>query len=401
MGKIAEKGKEIISGNIENIKNIRRKKSDVEFSGLTDKDISIEHDLNLYTREGQFYVLVADADGDERVDIERMIDQTGCFITSVSSGIECMDQVNHDKYDLILLARNMPRMDGIQTLKNIKNSPSSECRDAKIYVILDEKADEPDIIFENAGFDGILRKPIERTILQNVIISLVPPKMLPEDEELLESIKKNAADAQTLKSCGVRFIEALYDYKGDIEEYKNDVSKFIDDYEVVSSDMIDALYSGKNLEYMDYARTMREEARKIGATYLSYCFDDHVNMAKDDSLDVAETNWRSLIVEWENVISGVAAWLGKEDSVQLGSTEVLTTDTNGIRLPMSDVKVRIEEILGNLESNDQETALRNVTKLSRYELDPDIRLKIDRIIKAFDKDKINTAVDILRSIQSL
>ena len=87
--------------------------------------------------------------------------------------------------------------------------------------------------------------------------------------------------------------------------------------------------------------------------------------------------------------------------MQLGSTEVLTTDTNGIRLPMSDVKVRIEEILGNLESNDQETALRNVTKLSRYELDPDIRLKIDRIIKAFDKDKINTAVDILRSIQSL
>ena len=124
-------------------------------------------------------------------------------------------------------------------------------------------------------------------------------------------------------------------------------------------------------------------------------------MAKDDSLDVAETNWRSLIVEWENVISGVAAWLGKEDSVQLGSTEVLTTDTNGIRLPMSDVKVRIEEILGNLESNDQETALRNVTKLSRYELDPYIILKIDRIIKAFDKDKINTAVDILRSIQSL
>lgn len=398
MGKITEKGKELISENIENIRNKRKKKgSDVEFSGLSDKMVNIEHELSLYTQDGQFYVLVADADADERVEIERMIDQTGCFITSVSSGIECMDQVNHDKYDLILLARNMPRMDGIQTFKNIKSSPSSKCRDAKIYVIVEEKSDEPDIYFENVGFDGIIRRPIERTILQNVIISLVPPKMLPDDEDLITSIKKTAANAEVLKGCGVRFIESLYEYKGDLAEYKKDAAKFVDDYEVVSSDMIDALYSGKNLEYMEYARTLREEARKIGATYLSYCFDDHVNMAKDDSLDVAETNWRTLIVEWENVVSGVASWLGK-DNVQLGSTEFLTTNTNGIRLPMRDVNVRIDEVLTNLESNDKDTALRNINKLAQYELDPDIRLKIDRIIKAFDKDKINTAVDILRSI---
>ncbi len=398
MGKITEKGKELISENIENLRSKRKKKgSDVEFSGLSDKSVDIEHDLNLYTREGQFYVLLADADADERVEIERMIDQTGCFITSVSSGIECMDQVNHDKYDLILLSRNMPRMDGVQTFKNIKSSPTSKCRDAKIYVIVEEKSDEPDIYFENVGFDGILRRPIERTILQNVIISLVPPKMLPEDEALITSIKKTAANAEVLKSCGVRYIESLYEYKGDLAEYKKDAAKFVDDYEIVSSDMIDALYSGKNLEYMEYARTLREEARKIGATYLSYCFDDHVNMAKDDSLDVAETNWRTLIVEWENVVSGVAGWLGK-DNVQLGSTEFLTTNTNGIRLPMRDVKVRIDEVLSNLEANDKDTALRNINKLAQYELDPDIRLKIDRIIKAFDKDKINTAVDILRSI---
>ena len=398
MGKITEKGKGLISENIENLRSKRKKKgSDVEFSGLSDKSVDIEHDLNLYTREGQFYVLLADADADERVEIERMIDQTGCFITSVSSGIECMDQVNHDKYDLILLSRNMPRMDGVQTFKNIKSSPTSKCRDAKIYVIVEEKSDEPDIYFENVGFDGILRRPIERTILQNVIISLVPPKMLPEDEALIASIKKTAANAEVLKSCGVRYIESLYEYKGDLAEYKKDAAKFVDDYEIVSSDMIDALYSGKNLEYMEYARTLREEARKIGATYLSYCFDDHVNMAKDDSLDVAETNWRTLIVEWENVVSGVAGWLGK-DNVQLGSTEFLTTNTNGIRLPMRDVKVRIDEVLSNLEANDKDTALRNINKLAQYELDPDIRLKIDRIIKAFDKDKINTAVDILRSI---
>ena len=113
------------------------KTNDYEFRGLTDKDVQIEQELNLYTNEGQFYVLIADADDEERIIVERMVDQTGCFVTSVASGIECMDEVTKDKYDLIFLARNMPRMDGIQTMKNIKESPASRSKDAKIYILLD------------------------------------------------------------------------------------------------------------------------------------------------------------------------------------------------------------------------------------------------------------------------
>lgn len=398
MGSIVEKGKDLAEKQLEKLNNLRtRKGSEYEFSGLSDKKIDVEKELNLYTRDGQFYVLLVDADSDERIMVERMIDQTGCFITSVSSGIECLDQISKDKYDLIILARNMPRMDGVQTLNNIKHNTTNHSKDAKAYVILDEKIDEPDIYFENAGFDGIIRKPIDRTILQNIIISLVPSKMLPDDEELLSEIKSNAKDAETLKKSGVRFLEALKDFKGDLAEYKKKAGQFVDDYEIVSSDMIDALYSSKNKEYMEYARNMRDAARKLGAIYLSDCFDDHVNMAKDDSLEVAEINWRTLVAEWENVVSGFADWLGKS-SVQLGSTDILTSNTNGIRLPASDIVSRIDEILGNLEDNDKETAIRNCEKLSLYELDPDIRLKVDRVIKAFDKDKVNTAVDILRSI---
>ncbi len=400
MGSIVDKGKDLAGKHLEKLSSTikNRKNGDYEFTGLSDKKINVEKELNLYTREGQFYVLLADADSDERVMIERMIDQTGCFITSVSSGIECLDAVSKDKYDLIILGRNMPRMDGVQTLNNIKNNSANRSKDAKIYVVLEEKSDEPDIFFENAGFNGIIRKPIDRTILQNIIISLVPKKMLPDDEELIEDIKSNARDAEALKSSGIRLLTALSEnYKGDMEEYKKEAGQFVDDYEVISSDMIDALYSGKNSEYMEFARNMREASRKLGAMHLCDCFDDHVNMAKEDNLDVAESNWRYLTGEWETVVSGLAAWLGKS-SVALASTEILATNTNGIKLPSSDIVSRIDEILGNLEDNDKETAIKNCEKLAAYELDPDIRLKVDRVIKAFDKDKVNTAVDILRSI---
>ena len=373
------------------------KTNDYEFRGLTDKDVQIEQELNLYTNEGQFYVLIADADDEERIIVERMVDQTGCFVTSVSSGIECMDEVTKDKYDLIFLARNMPRMDGIQTMKNIKESPASRSKDAKIYILLDEKADEPDIVFESAGFDGIVRKPVDRTIIQNIIISLVPSKMLPDDEATIEKIKAYAADAEILKGCGVRLLDTLKEYKGDMESYRDLATRFVDDYEIINSSLIDSLYSGNKDEYMDGCRRMREISRGIGAVYLSYCFDDHVNMAKEDSLDVAESNWRSLVDEWENVVSGVAAWLGKTD-VHIGTTEVLRGETNGIKLPKKDVEERKEEILKLLEDNNKESAYRQLQKLSLYELEPDTKLKIDRVMKAFDSENVNKAVDILKSI---
>ncbi|MBO4863369.1 MAG: response regulator [Eubacterium sp.] len=374
-----------------------RKRDNIELTGFEDRPVDIEKQLNLYTREGQFYVLLADADNEERVQLERMIDQTGCYVNSVSSGMECMMEVLKDKYDLIILSRNMPRMDGIQTMRNIKSTSESKCKDAHLYIILDEKVDEPDIFFENEGFDGILRKPIDKAILQNVIIGLVPDKMLPDDEDLIEDIREIAEDAETLKECDVRLIEGLKIFKGDMSQYMTTASKFCEEYAETSGDMLDALYTGKSSVYMDMARQVREASRTIGAIYLADILDDHVNMAKDDSLDVAESSWQSLIDEWEKVVGGLSSWLGKTNEVS-STTEILILKTNGIKLKSSDIKERANDMLSDLEHNKREDAEKKLSKLAEYDLEAEVRRKVDQIKRAFEKDNINIAVDILRGM---
>jgi hypothetical protein len=52
-------------------------------------------------------------------------------------------------------------------------------------------------------------------------------------------------------------------------------------------------------------------------------FDDHVNMAKNDDMEIAEASWRTLELEWEGVVAGLGKWLGKTDLIS-GATAVLS-----------------------------------------------------------------------------
>ena len=47
--------------------------------------------------------------------------------------------------------------------------------------------------------------------------------------------------------------------------------------------------------------------------------------------------------------------------------------------------------------NKKDDAKKMLVQLGDYDLDSEIRLKIDRAVKAFEKDKVNTVVDILKS----
>ena len=148
---------------------------------------------------------------------------------------------------------------------------------------------------------------------------------------------------------------------------------------------------------MNMMRSCREAARKIGAVYLADCFDDHVNMAKADTLDVAESNWQALVSEWEKVVAGISAWRGKTNEVS-NSTDVLILQTNGIKLKPKDIKERAEDILSSLEINNKEEAEKKLSKLAEYDLEADIRRKIDQVRRAFEKNNINIAVDILKGM---
>ena len=117
------------------------------------KDVPEERVLDLTDKK----LLIVD---DNSINIKlavRLLEGYKAKIDSATSGVECLEFVKNNKYDLIFLDHMMPDMDGLSTLKALKSSgykiPPVIALTANSYAGIKEK-------YLDEGFDDYLAKPI-------------------------------------------------------------------------------------------------------------------------------------------------------------------------------------------------------------------------------------------------
>ena len=88
-------------------------------------------------------------------------------ITSLRSGLECLNFTKHKKFDLILLDHMMPEMDGIHTLYNLKKRAHGF--DTPVVVLTANAIEGSKEMYLREGFCDYLSKPINQVELDRVL----------------------------------------------------------------------------------------------------------------------------------------------------------------------------------------------------------------------------------------
>jgi len=127
-------------------------------------------------------ILMADDDPDDRMLTRDAFEESRLRneFETVEDGEELMDYLHHrGKYSgeaarakpgLILLDLNMPRKDGREALKEIKNSP--ELRRIPVVVLTTSKADEDILRTYDLGVNSFIVKPVTFEAMVDVIKTL-------------------------------------------------------------------------------------------------------------------------------------------------------------------------------------------------------------------------------------
>lgn len=115
-------------------------------------------------------ILIVD-DNEMNLEVEsRLLVDTDMGIDKALSGKEALDMCLKNRYDTIFMDHLMPQMDGIECLDQIRNQQGGLNRNTPVIVLTANAGSENRELYNQAGFDGYLVKPVSGEAMEDVLV---------------------------------------------------------------------------------------------------------------------------------------------------------------------------------------------------------------------------------------
>jgi CheY-like chemotaxis protein len=106
-------------------------------------------------------VLLADDNATNRKVVELILEAVGAEVESVENGAEAVAAAEADGFDLVLMDLQMPVMDGLTAIREIRRNEHDAIRPRRPIIVLSANSSAEDVAASRvAGADGHLGKPI-------------------------------------------------------------------------------------------------------------------------------------------------------------------------------------------------------------------------------------------------
>lgn len=114
-------------------------------------------------------MLVVDDNEINRIVAGELFTHTGATVETAESGKQCLNLVQKNKYDFILLDHLMPEMDGIEVLKELRKMKNNISSSAVCIVLTANAIQGAREEYIAEGFDDYLAKPIDIFEVEKVL----------------------------------------------------------------------------------------------------------------------------------------------------------------------------------------------------------------------------------------
>ncbi|MBO7354644.1 MAG: response regulator, partial [Lachnospiraceae bacterium] len=112
--------------------------------------------------------------------VSLLLKRVGITPDLCGSGAEAVKMCCDKHYDLILLDHMMPGMDGIETLKMIRETEGSQNTDTLAVVLTANAVAGSRDLYIEAGFVDYLTKPIDSALLEQTVKKYLPKEKIIE-----------------------------------------------------------------------------------------------------------------------------------------------------------------------------------------------------------------------------
>lgn len=184
--------------------------------------------------------------------VKGLLKRTGAQVDCAMSGQECLDMCEKTKYDLIFLDHRMPQMDGIETLKRLKELPNFD-KTTPVIALTANVVSGAREMYISEGFTDFLAKPINGNRMERMLINYLPKSCQDSEEDVAAAISRESG----IEACGS---EKVYD-----QVTRQFVQLAPDNIREIRS-----LYDEQDVKnYTIKVHALKSSARFVGANQLS------------------------------------------------------------------------------------------------------------------------------------
>ena len=356
-----------------------------------------------------------------------LLEEYGINADIAESGMEALKKIGRKHYDIIFMDHMMPEMDGIETMKNIRNK-GNWCEDVPIIALTANATDEARQMFKMEGMQDFLAKPIELTLLHDILLKWVPKdKIVFSDisegyiinEDLTYEGGNTAFTKSRLLKEGIYLEVGLPYFGGNIKAYKATMESILKDCKKKVGLIEKHFLAGDLKNYAIEAHSVKSVSASIGATTFSELAKDNELKAKAEDRDYIESNGAFFINKYKEFINSVEQILAEERHFEAEKEQELLNKSlseedgatgNGassgdgveseeqVKAKLEELKKKIEKAIEAIEDFESDAAVEILQSLRSPDMDADLSEKLCKASDMIDDFEYDGAVEVLKSI---
>ncbi|APW42435.1 response regulator [Rhodoferax saidenbachensis] len=220
---------------------------------------------------GAEILLVEDNPVNQEVATQLLL-SAGVRVDVAGDGQQAVQMVRNKTYDLVLMDVQMPRMDGLQATRLLRQDPALS--QLPIIAMTANALQEDRHACMDAGMNDHLAKPVDPRLLHQALVRWLPPQRLlaspgsqtlealPETVPLMHSPKSKLANMGQLVD-----LDQAYEYcAGQASILMGVMQKFTAHYRDAGANLVQQLQSGQTEEAARLLHSLRGVSATIGAT---------------------------------------------------------------------------------------------------------------------------------------
>ncbi len=108
----------------------------------------------------------------------KLLRDTKVQVKTAISGADCLELTAQEHFDVIFMDHMMPGMDGIECLHALRNQTDGKNQDTPVIILTANAGTENRTMYEQAGFDGYLLKPVHGAELEEALMGALPEALV-------------------------------------------------------------------------------------------------------------------------------------------------------------------------------------------------------------------------------